>query len=80
MTCKYSISQYTKDKANKLNVYVKISTNKAKKIDVFDKKNDKNETKKHMHNRNMNRNDNRNMNMKKKRNQTNNKKKHKTKK
>ena len=41
MTCKYSISQYTKDKANKLNVSVKISTNKMKKIDVFDKKNNK---------------------------------------
>ena len=37
MTCKYSISQYTKDKANKLNVYVKISTTKDKKIDVFNK-------------------------------------------
>ncbi len=41
MSSKYSISQYTKDKANKLNVYVKISTNKDKKLDVFDKKNDK---------------------------------------
>ena len=41
MTCKYSISQYTKDKANKLNVYVKISTNKDKKLDVFDKKNNR---------------------------------------
>ena len=41
MTCKYSISQYTKDKANKLHVYVKTSSNKHNKIDVFDKKNNK---------------------------------------
>ena len=41
MTSKYSISQYTKDKANKLNVYVKLSTNKDKKIDVFNEDNKK---------------------------------------
>lgn len=35
----YSISKYTKDKAKKLGVVVKPSTNKKKKIDVFkDKK------------------------------------------
>jgi len=41
MTSNYSISQYTKDKANKLNVSVKVSTNKNKKIDVIDKKTNK---------------------------------------
>ena len=41
MTSNYSISQYTKDKANKLNVNVKLSTNKDKKIDVFDKRSNK---------------------------------------
>ena len=35
----YKIKQYTKDKAEKLNVIVKPSKNKNKKIDVF--KNDK---------------------------------------
>jgi len=33
----YSITQYTKDKAKALGVIVKPSSNKNKKIDVFDK-------------------------------------------
>jgi len=41
MPCKYTITSYTKDKAKKLNVYVKVSTNKSKKIDVFDKSTNK---------------------------------------
>lgn len=39
MTQHYQITQYTKNKAKKLGVTVKPSTNKKKKLDVF--KNDK---------------------------------------
>lgn len=37
----YKITQYTKDKAKALGVVVKPSTNKRKKIDVFDKEGNK---------------------------------------
>jgi len=37
----YVITDYTKDKAKQLNVIVKKSTNKNKKIDVFDMKGNK---------------------------------------
>ena len=33
----YSITQYSRDQAKKLGVTIKPSTNKGKKIDVFDK-------------------------------------------
>ena len=37
----YNITQYTKDKADKIGVIVKPSTNKNKKIDVFSKQGEK---------------------------------------
>ena len=37
----YTITQYTLDRAKKLNVIVKPSTNPSKKIDVFSKKGEK---------------------------------------
>lgn len=37
----YKITDYTKNKAKELNLTVKPSTNKKKKIDVYNKKNEK---------------------------------------
>ena len=41
MICNYTISEHTKQNAKRLNVIVKPSTNKNKKLDVFDKKSGK---------------------------------------